>query len=68
MKKSYTLATRRNMIFGAPKLTIGLDLGDRTSYCCILNEAGKVIRENRLPTTPKVFSEFLVGSCGVAWH
>jgi transposase len=53
MKKSSTMATRRNMIFRAPKLTIGLDLGDRTSYYCILNEAGKVIREHRLPTTPK---------------
>jgi transposase len=40
------------MILGAPKLTIGLDLGDRTSHYCILNEAGKVIREQRLPTTP----------------
>jgi transposase len=30
-----------------------LDLGDRTSHYCILDEAGKVILEHRLPTTPQ---------------
>jgi transposase len=34
-------------------LTIGLDLGDRTSHYCILNEAGEVIWEQELPTTAK---------------
>jgi hypothetical protein len=32
VKKISTLATRRNKIFNQPKLTIGLDLGDRTSH------------------------------------
>jgi hypothetical protein len=27
------------------KLTIGLDLGDRSSWYCVLNEAGEVIHE-----------------------
>jgi transposase len=53
VKKISTVATRRNRIFEAPKLTIGLDLGDRISHYCILNEAGKVLREHRLPTTSK---------------
>jgi transposase len=53
MKKSSTVATRRNKIFNEPKLTIGLDLGDRTSHYCILDEAGNVILEHSLPTTPK---------------
>jgi transposase len=35
------------------QLTIGLDLGDRTSHYCILNEAGEVIWEQELPTTAK---------------
>ena len=33
------------------KLTIGLDLGDRTSRYCIVDEAGEVVSENSLPTT-----------------
>src|SRR5216684_2949397 len=53
MKKISTVATNRNEIFKEPKLTIGLDLGDRTSHYCILDEAGNVILEHRLPTTPK---------------
>jgi transposase len=33
------------------RLTIGLDLGDRTSRYCILDEAGVVVSEGQLPTT-----------------
>jgi transposase len=33
------------------RLTIGLDLGDRTSRYCILNEAGEVVSEGQLLTT-----------------
>jgi transposase len=33
------------------RLTIGLDLGDRTSRYCIMNEAGEVVSESSLPTT-----------------
>jgi transposase len=53
VKKINIVATRRNKIFKEPKLTIGLDLGDRTSHYCILDEAGNVILEHSLPTTPK---------------
>jgi len=53
MKKISTVAKNGNEIFKEPKLTIGLDLGDRSSYYCILDEAGKVILEHQLPTTPK---------------
>jgi len=53
VKKISTVATRGNKIFNEPKLTIGLDLGDRTSHYCILDEAGNVILEHGLPTTPK---------------
>ena len=42
MKKISTVATNRNEIFKEHKLTIGLDLGDRSSYYCILDEAGEV--------------------------
>ena len=53
MKKISTMGKRGNEIFEEPKLTIGLDLGDRTSHYCILDEAGNVILERSLPTTPK---------------
>ena len=53
MKKNSTVAKNGNKIFKEPKLTIGLDLGDRTSHYCILDEAGEVILERNLPTTPK---------------
>jgi transposase len=35
----------------ARKLTVGLDLGDRTSRYCILDEAGEKVSEDKLPTT-----------------
>jgi len=53
MKKNNTTAMGRKQIFKEPKLTIGLDLGDRSSHYCILDEAGNVILEHNLPTTPK---------------
>src|ERR1035441_7932287 len=53
MKKNSTVATNRNEIFKEPKLTIGLDLGARSSHYCILDEAGNVILEHNLPTTTK---------------
>lgn len=36
-------------------ITIGIDLGDRTSQFCILDEAGTVIDEGRLTTTAESF-------------
>ena len=57
MKKISTVAMERIQIFKEHQLTIGLDLGDRTSHYCILNEAGEVILESKLPTTPKGIEE-----------
>src|SRR5450759_1591893 len=51
MKKNSTVAAERKQIFKQARLTIGLDLGDRTSYYCILDEVGNVIWERNLPTT-----------------
>src|ERR1700674_891048 len=53
VKKISTVAKNRDEIFKEPKLTIGLDLGDRSSHYCILDEAGNVILEHSFPTTPK---------------
>src|SRR5947208_12478010 len=35
------------------KLTIGLDLGDRSSCYCVLDETGSIVLEQRVATTPK---------------
>jgi hypothetical protein len=44
MKKISTVATRKVEKVEGGKLTVGLDLGDRLSWYCILNELGDVIR------------------------
>jgi transposase len=51
MKKNNTVATRRKQIFREKKLTIGMDLGDQFTYYCVLDEAGEVMVEQKLPTT-----------------
>jgi hypothetical protein len=41
VKKLSTVRGDGSEIFKERKLTIGLDLGDRSSYYCVLNEAGR---------------------------
>jgi transposase len=53
MKKISTVQTFSKEILKGQKLTIGLDLGDRWSFYCILDEAGKLILEQKVPTTPE---------------
>src|SRR6202162_5699592 len=60
MKKIST--TRTHEVVGkvqGQKLTIGLDLGDRSSWYCVLDEAGEVLLEQKLGTTPKAMKEVL---------
>jgi hypothetical protein len=45
MKKTSAVRVNGNMIFKGHKLTVGLDLGDRWLFYCVLDEAGKVILE-----------------------
>ena len=68
MKKISTVAMGGNEIFKEPKLTVGLDLGDRTSHYCILDEAGNVILERSLPTTPKESIKSSARSRAVGLH
>lgn len=35
-----------------PTLTVGLDLGDRYVQVCVLDEAGEIVEESRLPNKP----------------
>jgi transposase len=57
MKKISTAAAKQIRNFSQQKLTIGLDLGDRSSWYCMLDERGEVVREQRLGTTPKAMQE-----------
>jgi transposase len=58
MKKVSTAATIESRNCSAQqKLTIGLDLGDRNSWYCVLDEAGKVQLEQRVQTSAKTLQE-----------
>jgi len=61
MKKISTVAAKQNRNFSEQKLTIGFDLGDRSSWYCVLDEAGSVLLEQRLSTTPKAMKEVFGG-------
>jgi transposase len=39
------------------QLTIGLDLGDRSSAYCVLNEAGEIVLEHKVATTPEAMRQ-----------
>ena len=57
MKKVSTAAAKQMRNLSEPKLTIGLDLGDRSSWYCVLDETGEVRLEQKLGTTPKAMKE-----------
>jgi transposase len=57
IKKISTVQAFGNEIFKEQKLTIGVDLGDRWSFYCILDEAGKVILEQKASTTPEAMKQ-----------
>src|SRR5216684_3100994 len=57
MKKVSTAAALTTKNVSQPKLTIGLDLGDRSSWYCVLDERGEVVLEQKLGTTPKAMRE-----------
>ena len=57
MKKVSTEAAKQSGKISEQKLTVGLDLGDRSSWYCVVDEAGGVLLEQRLSTTPKAMKE-----------
>jgi transposase len=65
MKKISTVTTKKVDKNAGQKLTIGLDLGDRSSWYCVLDEAGEVVLEQKLATTPKAMKEVFGGCRGV---
>jgi transposase len=57
VKKISTVQVFGNEIFKEQKLTIGVDLGDRWSFYCVLDEAGKIILEQKVSTTPEAIKQ-----------
>ena len=57
MKKINTAATKQIRNVSEPKLTIGLDLGDRSSWYCLLDDVGEVLLEQKLGKAPKAIRE-----------
>jgi transposase len=55
--KISTVAIETIEIFKEHQLTIGLDLGDRWSFYCVLQEAGKIILEQKVATTPEAIQQ-----------
>jgi transposase len=52
-----TVQAVRNEILKEQKLTIGVDLGDRWSFYCVLDEAGKIILEQKVAMTPEAMKQ-----------
>ena len=42
-------------------LTMGIDLGDKWSHLCVLDDGGTVVEEGRIPTTPGAFRRRFAG-------
>ena len=57
MQKSSTMRRASSKIFKGHQLTIGVDLGDRWSFYCVLDESGKVILEEKIAMTPEAMKQ-----------
>jgi transposase len=57
MKKVSTAVAKQSRNISQQKLTIGLDLGNRSSWYCVLDEADNVLVEQRLSTTAQAMRE-----------
>jgi transposase len=57
MKKVSIVAAKQSRNISQQKLTIGLDLGDRNSWYCVVDEAGQIRLEQRVRTSAKALQE-----------
>jgi len=57
MKKPSTKTVRQRGKLPDGQLTIGLDLGDRSSFYCVLNGAGEVILEEKIAPNPEAMKK-----------
>jgi transposase len=61
MKKVSIAATKQSRNISRQGLTIGLDLGDRNSWYCVLDQAGQIQLEQRVRTNAKALREVFGG-------
>src|SRR5260370_12647054 len=61
MKKISKQAQRMEVSNDKPLLTMGLDLGDRFSHYCMLNEAAEVAEERPMQSTEVTLKRHLTG-------
>jgi transposase len=59
MKRVSTIAAKPIEKISRQKLAIGLDLGDRNSWYCVLEESGQIQREQRVRTNVKTLQEVI---------
>ena len=57
MKKVSTVGVKPSKKISQQKLTVGLDLGDRNSWYCILDESGQIQLEQRIRSNAKALRE-----------
>jgi len=57
MKKNSSAAAMQSRNIVRQTLTIGLDLGDRNSWYCVLDETGHIQLEQRVRTSAKALQE-----------
>jgi transposase len=57
MKKVSTAVSKQSRKFSQPSLTIGVDLGDRNSWYCVVDEVGQIQLEQRVHTSAKALQE-----------
>ena len=56
---------QRELNKGDRKITIGMDLGDKTSRYCVLDQEGQVLQERSVGTTRKAMMQVfgVLGAC-----
>src|SRR5215471_3374214 len=59
--KATVQSPKRKSIRTMQSLTIGMDLGDKTSRFCVMDKAGNVVTEGGLATTRKAITEKFAG-------
>jgi transposase len=66
--KATNQSPKRKAIRGMQSITIGMDLGDKTSRYCVIDNAGEVISEGGVTTTRKAIAEKFgrLGRCRMA--
>jgi transposase len=57
MKKVSTVGAKPSKKISQQKLTVGLDLGDRNSWYCVLDESGQIKLEQRVRSNAKALRE-----------